>query len=252
MLYVIADIHSNVKRANKLIAKAEKRYGHKIGDKDTVLILGDVFGIPKRKAKNQYAQIKGDNAIVAWCNAQPFTILALRGNHDTAKKLRVLGAKRSMWNGQEGYLVGKNLFYLDDGQIYDIPVNSSKAIKALILGGAFGHDQAYVGIPYKKRLDFQKKYMSLAHLTDKLEVDFVFSHDCPKKKMGVLKYIFGVTIANEVLDEIYPHVTFGKWYFGHHHIDIETSDGFSCIYSRVIRISAKNHDKTRRHKRSSH
>jgi hypothetical protein len=251
MLYIIADIHSNVKRAEKLIAKAEKQYCRKINEKDIVLILGDVFGIPKRKAKSQYEQIKGDSKIVAWCDAQPFTILALRGNHDTPKKLRVLGAKRATWNGQEGDLVGKNLFYLDDGAVYDIPVNSVKSIKALILGGAFGHGKAYSGVPYTQYLSFRKKYLSLIHRVEPLKIDFVFSHDCPKKKMGVLKCIFGVTAANKVFDEILPHISFGKWYYGHHHIDVETSDGFSCIYSRVIKISVRGRNRTSRRRRSS-
>ena len=139
-----------------------------------------------------------------------------------------------------------NLFYLDDGAVYDIPVSPTQSIKALIIGGAFGHNKTYNETPYKDRLDFHKRYLPLVYLTEKLKVDFVFSHDCPKQKMGILKYLFGVSAANETLDDILPHITFGKWYFGHHHIDIETADGFSCIYSRVIKISARRHGKMKR------
>ena len=250
LLYVIADIHSDVKRAKKLIARAEKKYGHRIGKHDIVLILGDVFGATKSKAPNQYKQIAADSAMVAWCDAQPFTILAIRGNHDARNKFKMLNAKKSTWNGQPVVTIGRNLHYLNDGEVYDIPLNSVTNIKALILGGAFGHDLALNGIPYQLKLAMRNSFAPVLYATEKIKVDFVFSHDCPRSKMGFIKFIFGVSPANDILEETLSHIEFSKWYFGHHHMDVQTASKFSCVYRRVVKIAAQKKDHSRTSRRS--
>lgn len=239
MLYVIADTHSDVKRANKLVKRACEEHGTAIGEGDVLLILGDVFGVQKSKGYNGYQKLLADKEMLAWCETQPFEVIALRGNHDGAKRLSLLGCERDEWNGQECLRVGRNLCYLDDGKVYEIPISPKKNIRALILGGAFHHAASMGGYSYMKRQAFAKRYFPLIYAVKKVDVDFVFSHDAPTSKLGIFRIIFGKTPANDTFEKILSHVSFSKWYYGHHHIDVETADKFSCIYRRVIQITTR-------------
>ena len=239
MLYVIADTHSDIKRADKLVKRACAEHGSAIGEGDVLLILGDVFGVQKIKRYTGYQKLYADKKMVAWCEAQPFEIIALRGNHDTPKRLSLLGAEEGTWNGQPCLNVGSNLHYLDDGQIYSIPISPKKEIRALILGGAFCHAGGSYSPSYMQQQAFTKRYFPLMYAVEKIDVDFVFSHDAPTSKLGILRILFGKSVANDVFERILPHLSFAKWYYGHHHIDVESADKFSCIYKRVIQITTR-------------
>lgn len=75
-------------------------------------------------------------------------------------------------------------------------------------------------------------------------VDYIISHDAPTSKMGWMQRLFYKTNPiNEVMQMIYGVVDFKHWYFGHHHMDYNPADGFTCLYNKTACIGAYEFEK---------
>lgn len=247
MIFLIADVHTERKRLDTHVSKIEKDIGRALDERDTIVCLGDLFGKPSRKAPSLAKKIQYDRKFVDYIDTLPFRILCVHGNHDNAKRVWRIGAEESEVFGQHAMQMGKNIFYLDDGQVYELPTDATdedgEHITALILGGSFGHLYRVHRAPVMSRLAFRQRYQHLINLVEPLSVDYVLAHDAPTSRLGkIVRMAFGKTEATDVLDAVEDNLVFHGWYYGHHHLDCNTTRHHHCLYRREIALTSPRED----------
>jgi hypothetical protein len=71
-------------------------------------------------------------------------------------------------------------------------------------------------------------------------VDYVFTHDCAISDLKALAEMMGeqdCSEVNEFLERIKAKLTFSRWYFGHHHENIDLPDErIHMIYDRITEL----------------
>lgn len=242
MIFVISDIHTSKRRLRRHCSHIESRIERPLDEHDTVICLGDLFGLSSRKAPSRTSKLAADRRFIKYIETLPFNIVCIYGNHDNEKRVYRLSSHDDERFGGHVRKLGENIFYLDNGQIYDIPIDagnpSTESVSVLALGGAFGHLYRFYGASKVSEQAFYKQYLPLVFAIDPIKVDYVLSHDAPTSKMGRLaRSVFGSTPASDILDSIKDNVIFHEWYFGHHHLDLEPSAHFHGLYRREVELS---------------
>lgn len=237
MIFLVSDIHTSQKRLDTHILNVESSIGRNLDSRDTLVCLGDLFGLPASKAPSLADKLSADKKLISYIETLPFNVLCIYGNHDDAKRMYKLGAQDAWLWEQHVRQVASNIFYLDDGQVYDIPLNAEipegESVSVLALGGSFGHMYRFNGAPVEKEIAFYKKYLPLMCAVEPIEVDYVLAHDAPTSRLGrFVRTVFGPTPATNVLDAVEDNLVFSEWYFGHHHFDLEPHPHFHCLYRR--------------------
>lgn len=243
MIFLISDVHTRETVLDKHVSRIESEIARPLDERDTLICLGDLFGLPARKAPSLSAKIAADRKFVEHVEKYPFDVLCLHGNHDDAKRVYRIGSYDAYCWGQHTRRVGTNIFYLDDGQIYDIPVDATapegESVSVLALGGAFGHMYRFNGASKEQEAAFYRRYMPLMFATSPIEVDYVLAHEAPTSRLGrFVRTVFGATPASNVLDAVEDNLVFYEWYFGHHHFDLEPHPHFHCLYRREVELKA--------------
>lgn len=248
MIFLIADTHTETKRLDRHIANIEKSISRKLDEHDMLVCLGDLFGTPARKAPSLAKKIQRDRKFVEYVDALSFKVVCIHGNHDDAKRVWRIGARNSELFGQHAVQVGKNIYYLDNGGCYLLPIDATDediegdAVSVLALGGSFGHLYRINGAEVMKELMFHKQYEHLMYLVNPIYVDYVLAHDAPTSRLGrLVKWAFGATPATNVLDRIEDNLIFYDWYYGHHHIDLDTTDWHHCLYKREVKLDVPDY-----------
>lgn len=93
--------------------------------------------------------------------------------------------------------------------------------------------------------DFKKAQVNLKRF--KNAVDLVFTHTCPRsiklqlplslhlrnmaEKLGYLDP------TEEMLEKFLEQLKFGKWYFGHFHLDYEVDERFTSIFDKILPVT---------------
>lgn len=196
-----------------------------LSEKDVVIILGDC-GIFWRKDGSD-----AKSFISYFERYYKFSLYFIDGNHERFPSLNALKEDE---NGM-GY-VSEHIRHLKRGRIYNI-----QGKKILTIGGADSIDKL-------RRIEGLSWWKDEA-ITDedvaRVEpgyYDYVLTHCCPSHIFNEYKaYLCTVTniqdsdnpdwhISENKLEQVYQFIDFGKWCFGHYHIDLDLNDKFSCLF----------------------
>lgn len=190
------------------------------------------------------AQLKSEE-ILAAIESLPCNVICIRGNHDSASEIYRLGGTPTTIYGGNTTQIGNNLFFLEDGETYELPFSSDDpqdTFEVIALGGGYGHLDRFKSITlrgYEKIANYKKKYQHIIYRNneDKIDVKYVLSHDVPSKHMGILGILFGKSKMNLLLDLVDENIEYDKWIYGHHHCDYSTQNNkYECIYNKVLTI----------------
>lgn len=234
MIYLTGDTHGSID-INKL-SSTKWPEGKTLTKDDYLIILGD-FGV----VWNYLQSDKEEIYWLKWLDDKPWTTLFVDGNHESMERLFAF-PETDMF----GSLVGKinnSVYHLKRGRIYTI---NNKTF--FCMGGAESHDKErrVEGISWWKTEipsddEFRLGILSLE--LNNWQVDYVLSHEGPKIAISnILKRIFKNDYTEmkhnplfRYFEYLLKNLEFRKWYFGHHHLDVEI-DKFYCLYDRIVKL----------------
>lgn len=198
---------------------------------DFAIICGD-FGYIFAPESNPIA-VKKEQHALRWLELKPFTVCFLRGNHDNPDRLNKLPTVEMF--GADVGKVNENVYHLRDGRVYTIDNK-----KFFVMGGASSIDRAYrtEGINWwsNEVPSYQDTILADTNLkAHNYKVDYILTHTCPtyvKEQIHSVKFDF-YDPTEKILDFIDERVVYSKWFFGHHHLDIEreySGKTYRCLY----------------------
>lgn len=228
MLYLTGDTHGTIEigklsRANLAVERVEP------GEGDFVIILGD-FGLvfaPDGQSAEERWWLK-------WLDEKPWTTLFVDGNHENFARLNELPEEE--WRGGRVHRVSESVLHLMRAQIFEIDGRSF-----FTMGGAASHDRQFRKEGRSWWPEELPSEEELARADAALDgcgrrVDYVLTHCAPTLVQGRINPTFLPDRLTEYLQHVRDTTEFGRWYFGHYHIDREYDDGFCALYDCVVPI----------------
>lgn len=228
MLYLTGDTHGTIEigklsRANLAVERVEP------GEGDFVIILGD-FGLvfaPDGQSAEERWWLK-------WLDEKPWTTLFVDGNHENFARLSELPEEE--WRGGRVHRVSESVLHLMRGQVFEIDGRSF-----FTMGGAASHDRQFRKEGRSWWPEELPSEEELARADAALDgcgrrVDYVLTHCAPTLVQGRINPTFLPDRLTEYLQHVRDTTAFGRWYFGHYHIDREYDDGFCALYDCVVPI----------------
>lgn len=221
--FLRGDIHGDIFDLLSFI----KRFN--LGEGDNIIVLGDC-GIAWRKDRRDLDQI-----IEFWNKeANGVKLYFLDGNHENFNILKSLPIENNM--GKLSDLI----FHLRRGQVYNF---ENKRI--LVCGGADSVDKA-------RRIEGLSWWKDEAITQEDIDgipagyYDYVLTHCCPRSVFENNK-VYLCTINNinqdnvihdseDKLEELKNKITFGKWVFGHYHVNKQLDNNFKCLFSEFMEV----------------
>jgi len=240
LIYVTGDIHGD----DSITKLGAKRFpeGRSLTKDDLVIILGDfgLFWDPAMPRRDTYW--------LDWLDSKPWTTAFIDGNHENHEMLKAMP-----YEIRFGGLVGvhpkwSSVVYLRRGQTYILP----DGVTAFCMGGASSHDikwrtegKSWWSDELPSEEDFAVARKSLDACD--WHVDYVFTHDCPSSVKQRLLSTWNDADdvseriendrLNDFLDEIDGRLRYGRWFFGHYHVDEEIDDRHVAMYHDILAIS---------------
>lgn len=219
-VYVTGDCHQDMRKIYTFADRMD------LGPDDHVIVLGDM-GIFWRHDKADAKVIIKD--FEARYN---FNLYFIDGNHENFKILKTLDT-----NEKDMGIVSPHIHWLKRGRRYNI---GGKDI--LALGGADSVDkyrrtEGLSWWPDEAITDEDVSRVEMAHY------DYVLTHCCPlsifngyKPYLCTLGNIVDDTnpdfhISDSKLEQVMNFITFGHWYFGHYHVDLDLDEDFTCLFN---------------------
>ena len=228
MLYLTGDTHGTIEigtlsRANLAVERVEP------GEGDFVIILGD-FGLvfaPDGQSAEERWWLK-------WLDEKPWTTLFIDGNHENFARLNALPEEE--WRGGRVHRVSESVLHLMRAQIFEIDGRSF-----FTMGGAASHDRQFRKEGRSWWPEELPSEEELARADAALDgcgrrVDYVLTHCAPTLVQGRINPTFLPDRLTEYLQHVRDTTAFGRWYFGHYHVDREYDDGFCALYDCVVPI----------------
>lgn len=228
MIYLTGDTHGTIEigklsRANLAVERVEP------GEGDFVIILGD-FGLvfaPDGQSAEERWWLK-------WLDEKPWTTLFVDGNHENFARLNALPEEE--WRGGRVHRVSESVLHLMRAQIFEIDGRSF-----FTMGGAASHDRQFRKEGRSWWPEELPSEEELARADAALDgcgrrVDYVLTHCAPTLVQGRINPTFLPDRLTEYLQHVRDTTEFGRWYFGHYHIDREYDDGFCALYNCVMPI----------------
>lgn len=228
MIYLTGDTHGTIEigklsRANLAVERVEP------GEGDFVIILGD-FGLvfaPDGQSAEERWWLK-------WLDEKPWTTLFIDGNHENFARLNALPEEE--WRGGRVHRVSESVLHLMRAQIFEIDGRSF-----FTMGGAASHDRQFRKEGRSWWPEELPSEEELARADAALDgcgrrVDYVLTHCAPTLVQGRINPTFLPDRLTEYLQHVRDTTEFGRWYFGHYHIDREYDDGFCALYNCVMPI----------------
>ena len=228
MIYLTGDTHGTIEigklsRANLAVERVEP------GEDDFVIILGD-FGLvfaPDGQSAEERWWLK-------WLDKKPWTTLFIDGNHENFARLNALPEEE--WRGGRVHRVSESVLHLMRGQVFEIDGRSF-----FTMGGAASHDRQFRKEGRSWWPEELPSEEELARADAALDgcgrrVDYVLTHCAPTLVQGRINPTFLPDRLTEYLQHVRDTTEFGRWYFGHYHIDREYDDGFCALYDCVVPI----------------
>lgn len=230
MIYITGDTHGE----NDVSKLTSKRFPEqkKLSRDDYVIITGD-FGFIWDGGVTQDYWIK-------WFSKKNYTVLFIDGNHENFDLLN--NFPEQDWNGGRVHIISDNIIHLMRGYVFEIDNK-----KIWTFGGAPSVDIEYrvEGVSWwSEEMPSEEELQRGLNKLDKYnwKVDYIITHTAPQK---IITELFSDKESDylkkndltEYLDIILNTCSFNKWFFGHFHRDIETTDGkLIAIYKEIKKI----------------
>jgi len=234
--YITGDTHSNFLRIKDFCRI------YKPDPDDIMVILGDV-------GLNFYGGHQDDKRKRS-VSKLPLTLFCIHGNHEM-RPTEMPGYEETTFCGGTVWYEPcfPNLLFAKDGEVYDFGGK-----KCLVIGGAYSPDKPYRvanGLPW---FDTEQPTAEIrARVEARIaamrgEIDYVFSHTCPKKYEPVECFLPQVDQSKvdksteRWLDTIESGLKYERWYCGHWHIE-KTIDRMRFMFKDII-VLPTNEDGT--------
>lgn len=220
MIYVTGDTHGDINRFNENPLK-------KLKSGDILIICGD-FGFIWDGSRHEKAVLKK-------LEAKDYTIAFVDGCHENFDLLEKYPI--AQWCDGKVHVIGKNIFHLMRGQIYNI---DNKRI--FTFGG--GHSQDY---DFRRDTDnwWERERPTHAEILDAIhtlndmsnDVDYIITHEPPAS----LKDCLGVDVFQRLevhafFEDIIKICSYKKWFFGKCHVDKHIPIKFYAMFNNVIAL----------------
>lgn len=234
MIHITGDIHGAVfERFTPESMPGEKTWG----EDDKLIVLGD-FGLIFYTEIERFAfERQLEEKKLKYLEDKPYEILFIDGNHENFDRLFRESKEEERYGGTVRR-IGKNIYWLQRGQIYTI---ENKTF--FCMGGAYSIDKAWrqEGIswwPQESPSEEEYKFASKNLLSSGKKVDYILTHTCPQVFIPVMGYTadphdFELT---SFFNWIWYEIEFNHWYFGHWHIDKELHSKVTAMFERVTSI----------------
>lgn len=256
MVFITGDTHREFRRFTT------KRFPVQKGmtKDDIVIIAGDAGIILDKEKSTPYEK----HQIIKWLNAKPFTTVFVDGNHENFDRLFSDFPLVDFYGGK-AYKISHSIFWLKRGELFEFGGEVFWAF-----GGAQTHDTEHFlvkdgpgpgGINHYKNVvnvlkrnnefyrtigeDWWPQEMptkeEMEHGLKRLEavnwkVDYVITHCAPTSLFKPLNAVgMEPNELTDFFDEVSNKLEFKKWFFGHHHKDMELGR-FRAIYHDIIKI----------------
>jgi predicted phosphodiesterase len=225
MIYITGDTHGDYKRFSSQKLK-------RLRSGDTLIICGD-FGFVWNGDNNEHK-------LLAELSSREYTICFIDGTHENFDLLEEYNI--TDFCGGKARRLGKNLYHLMRGEIYEI---EDKSI--FVMGGGESPDVEYrfrtEGYS-RKEIPTQSELIAGANkLRDRnMKVDYIITHEpSSKTKQFLTMNNIGeqrITVLNAYFDKIFESCKFSKWYFGSMHIDKAISESQYAVFEKIREIES--------------
>ena len=224
MIYLTGDTHIpiDIKKLNTKEFPEQKN----LTRNDYVIVLGD-FGLLWKKDRTYEYWKK-------WLEEKTFTVLWLDGNHCNFDWIDSLPV--TTWHNGKVHQISENIIHLMRGQVFEIENNS-----IFVCGGATSYDKE-MRVPHiswwpQEDISYKEADEALKNLENiGNKVDYVLSHTCPESIAREMYTEITPDPTVRFLEEVKNIVSFKKWYFGHHHIDKDFGEKFTCLYNTIRKL----------------
>lgn len=249
-IYITGDCHGDFRKFSTKLFPEQREM-----DKDDfVIICGDFGGIWDFGTES-----RSEKYWLDWLDDKTYTTLFVDGNHENFDRLNSYPVK--MWHGGKVHEIRESVIHLMRGQVFEIAGK-----KIFSFGGASSHDvtdgildmEAPNFISMKKWLDtigglyrinhiswWEQELASEAEMAEGIEnvkragceVDYIITHCCAtdtQERMGG-GGLYKSDKETDYLNQIKKLVKYGKWYFGHYHMDRNISDNETLLYDAILK-----------------
>lgn len=230
MIYVTGDIHGDQVLWHKRIDSFLKAG-------DTILIPGD-FGVGFFNGRFWSEELFFD-----YLANKEYSICFCSGNHENFDKLSRY--QISEWNGGRVHFIRPNVIHLMRGELYNI---SGKTLFAFGGGYSIDKERRIPGVSWwPQEMPSEEEYRNGSeHLKQcGYKVDYIITHSAPADTVDYMSRLGKVRsiLAEErpladYLTEVEEKSQFGKWFFGHYHIDEELPKNQYVIFNAIRELDS--------------
>lgn len=220
MVYITGDMHGDIKRF-----KAPKIKKMKKGD--TLIVCGD-FGFFWEGSRDEKALIKK-------LEEKEFNIAFIDGCHENFDLIE--DNEPVIWNGGKVHMLGKNIYHLMRGQVFEI-----EGMKIFAFGG--GHSQDYDFRCdslnwWEREQPTQNEILEAIENLKKnsLTVDYIVTHEPPASLKDCLNVdVFQRLEVHTFFEDIIKNCWYRKWFFGKCHIDKYIPMKYYALFDSIVTI----------------
>ena len=250
MIYLTGDIHGHVfERFTPKSMPGEDTWT----SQDKLIVLGDFGLIFYPPIEIFLDKLALEQEKIAFLEKKQYEILFIDGNHECFPRLTAEFPEEERYGGTVRR-IGKNIFWLQRGQIYTIEDKTF-----FCMGGAYSIDKAqrlareneilqdYENQPdmhlfwWPQELPSNEEYKRASEnlLAHNRKVDYVLSHTAPRtliQMMGRTPDPHDYELTG-LLDYVWYEIEFKHLYFGHWHEDLKVHPKADALYYNVLEIS---------------
>ena len=224
-IYITGDTHIPID-IHKL-SKKNWTEQNQLTKNDYLIICGDFGGVWDNSKEEQYW--------LKWLNQKSLTTLFVDGNHENFDSLNSYPVE--IWNGGKVHRIKENIIHLMRGQVFEIGGK-----KVFTMGGASSHDKEHRKEGkswWSDELPSEDEYNeALSNLDkDNWKVDLVITHCAADNIQSQIAYWYEHDKLTNFLETVRRDLDYGKWYFGHYHIDKNATNKDVCIYKNIIKVN---------------
>lgn len=222
MILITGDTHGDIARFRLPAIK-------KLSRRDTLIICGD-FGFVWDGSPREERMLKKlgrrphDTLFVEGC----------RDNYDLLAQYPVVA-----YRGGQARKISGSLYQLLRGEVYEI-----EGKKVFAFGGGYS-DEEWLDLGHQSGLWWaaeQPTQKEMAHGLEQLslcggKVDLVVTHDAPASIRRFIRMEDNeVSNLHAYLDQVAAACRFGRWFFGHYHLDKVIPPRFTAVFQSVHRV----------------
>ncbi|OWR29231.1 metallophosphatase [Saccharibacillus sp. O23] len=232
-----------------------------------IYITGDVHGAPrigrrlnmrnfprqKGLTKNDYVIVVGDFGLIwnldaedrfwlKWLDrTKSFTTLFIDGNHENFDLLERFPEEE--WNGGKARRINDSVLHLTRGQVFEL-----EGLTLFAFGGAASHDREFrkEGVSWWAReMPSETEYAEGLRNLERHDwkVDIVLTHTCSRSALESIGQRIGTEVEPDGMHDYFQRIedrlSFGSWWFGHYHADLELPGGRRLIYENIVEFGGK-------------